>query len=174
MSNLISLFGAIKADGKLLITNPASTFLRDVTPELIVWVRSPTLVKDLQGNERLAFQIVYVNPQNLTFETFYLPTEPNLLTLANFLTGLGVVSATNKFTLYQDLVKSSDQAQNSVAADTDYLINDIYATRQYLPGQDQTAVTVNLKNRLSTTQFFFEGDQTNAGHYQYFTSGGNS
>lgn len=173
MSNLISLYGAIKVNG-IFIAN-YSEFLQDCPASQIVSVQKTT-IDNLYGTPSECFWIRVVNPQGLTVEDVFLQTHTGLTTLANFASGLAAQSTTNTFTTYTNLVKSSDLDSNLVAANTDILINDFYAIsgRTYLPDAHQTLVSVSVKNRLSYTQYYFEGDQTYAGDYTYFTSSGNS
>lgn len=171
MSNEISLFGAIKVNGRYLVNE---SFYTDCTPQNIVTVM-PCIIPNYLGIDVPAFQIVYLNPQGLVYNTIYLPAQLGLTSLANFLTGLGVVSATNKFTIYTDLYSSSDISHGLVVANTSVLINDIYTqSRSYAPDENQTIVQVTNSNRLTYTRYNFVGDQTYAGQYLYFGSGGNA
>ncbi len=171
--NMISLFGAVKVNG-LLIANPYS-FFQDANIAQIVWVHSPTTIQNAQGNDITAFQVMYVEPQSLTYTTFYLPTRVGLTTLANFKTGLTTINAGNLFTIYTSLVKSSDQASTRIPAGVDMMFGDNHMEgEQYLNSSGQTVVSVNIKNRLIRTNFFFSGNQTYAGQYLYFKSDGNT
>jgi len=173
MSNLISLYGAIKVNG-IFIAN-YSDFLQDCPASMIVSVQKVT-IDNINGDATPTFWIRVVNPQGLTVEDVFLSTNDNLLTLANFKAGLEAQSGTNKFTTYEDLIRGSDIDSNLVAAETDMLINDFYTVngRTYDPTAHETIVSVNVKNRLSYTIYVFDGDQTYAGDYTYFTSTGNS
>jgi hypothetical protein len=171
MSNLISLYGAVKVDGRYLVNE---TFLQDCTPANIVSVM-PCTFPNAEGTNVDGFWIRYQNPMGLVIEDIYLAENPDLLDLDEFLTGLGVVSATNKFTKYTTLLRGSDIAEGLVPSGTNMLINDIYTQgRAYNPDDDETFVKVTAKNRLSYTQYVFDGDQTYAGSYQYFTDNGNA
>lgn len=177
MSNFISLYGAIKVNG-LWIAN-YTDFLADCPASQIVSVQLTSLVNQ-NGTDSPCFWIRVINPQGLTVEDIYLQTHTGLTTLANFASGLTAQSATNTFTTYDNLVRTSDLASNLVASGTSVLLNDVYSIgsigggRVYNPNTDETTVYVNIKNRLSYTQYVFSGDQTYAGDYTYFTSSGNS
>lgn len=171
MSNLISLYGAIKVNG-LFIADYAS-FLQDCPASQIVSVM-PTTFPDINGNDTAGFWVRVQNPMGLTVEDVYLAPNAGLVTLANFASGLTAVSTTNTFTTYTDLVRGSDFPEGFVAANTSMLLNDVFTqNRTYDPNNDQTLINVTAKNRLSYTQYVFDGDQTNAGQYEYFTSSGN-
>ncbi len=170
MSNLISLYGATKVDGRYLVNE---NFLQDCSPANIVSVMN-CIFPNAEGVDVPGFWIRYQNPMGLTIEDIYMATHTDLTTLDEFLTGLGVVSATNKFTKYTDLQSGSDIAAGLVPADTDMLINDIFTQgRAYNVDDNNTFVLVTAKNRLSYTKYVFAGDQTYAGQYEYFTASGN-
>jgi hypothetical protein len=173
MSNLISLYGAVKVNGIFIATY--DDFLQDCPASQIVSVQLVT-IQDINGNDQPSFWVRVINPQGLTVEDVFLATNNGLLTLDNFASGLAAQSATNKFTKYTDLVRGSDIDANLVEPNTDMLFNDFFTIpgRTYNPNEDQTIVSLNVKNRLSYTVYVFEGDQTYAGDYTYFTSTGNS
>ena len=173
MSNLISLYGAIKVNG-IWIANYAD-FLQDCPASQIVSVQLTSLVNP-NGTDSPCFWVRVINPQGLTVEDVFLQTHVGLTTLANFASGLAAQSSTNTFTTYTDLLYGSDIASNLVEAGTDMLLNDFYTIsgRTYDPDGDTTTVSISVKNRLSYTTYVFAGDQTYAGHYTYFTSSGNS
>lgn len=173
MSNLISLYGAVKVNG-IFIASYAD-FLQDCPASQIVSVQLVT-IKDINGNDQPSFWVRVINPQGLTVEDVFIATNDGLLTLANFASGLATQSATNKFTTYTDLKRGSDIDANLVEPNTDMLLNDFFTIpgRTYNPNEDETFVSINVKNRLSYTVYVFEGDQTYAGSYTYFTSSGNS
>lgn len=174
MSNLISLYGAVKVNGILIATY--DDFLQDCPASQIVSVQTPVTIQDINGNDQTCFWVRVINPQGLTVEDVFLSTNDNLLTLANFKSGLEAQSGTNKFTIYTDLIRGSDIPENLVTANTDLLLNDFFTIpgRTYNPNTDETIVSLNVKNRLSYTIYVFEGDQTYAGTYTYFTTTGNS
>lgn len=170
MSNFISLYGATKVNG-LYVAGP--DFLQDCPAAQIVSVMNTTF-SNSEGSEVTGFWIRVQNPMGLTIEDVYMEQHTNLTTLSEFLTGLGVVSTTNTFTLYDNLLRGSDIAEGLVPANTDMLLNDVWTqNRTYAPDTDETIINVTAKNRLSYTQYIFAGDQTYAGSYQYFTDSGN-
>lgn len=168
MSNQASLFGAVKVNGYNLA--PLANFFQDVSPQNIVSVELTT-VKNPQGNTVPAFKIVYNNQIGLTQDTYYLPTHNNLTTLANFKTALAALGS-NPFTIYTNLIKTSDWAQSLVPASYSVMLNDALCKRQYIQTKNQTLVTVHMSNRLMNTLYYFTGDQTTAGAYYYLYSWG--
>lgn len=176
MANLISLFGAIKANGKLLIQNPSS-FFQDVTPANILYVKTPVSILNINGTPIMAFEIQYQTQQGLTQNSFFLPVSANLVNIADFLAGLiAVGGARNQFTTYTNLFKTSNQPSNLLPGNQSVLINnDFEASVSYLASQNLTAVTVNQVNSLSNFIMFFTGDQNSGGSlaYSYFTKTGN-
>lgn len=169
MANQISLFGAVVVNGYQLV-NPEQ-FFQDVSPKDIVTVEL-TIIVNGSGTSVPAFKIVYNNRQGLTQDTYFLGTHNGLTTLANFKSGLAAVSADNKFTIYTDLIRTSNWASSMVPASYSMLINDAYTTRIYMTNGNQTQVNVTQVNSLSKLQCYFQGDQTLAGTYYYFYSWG--
>ena len=174
MGNLISLFGAVSANGKLLIENP-SVFYRDVNASNILWVKQPVSVTDSAGTVVQAFQIYYQNPRGLVVEIYYLPVEANLANLTDFLAGLVALGgARNQFTIYNNLFKTSNQSQYQLPGNQSVLINnDFIDAVNYMALANLTQVIVNQVNSLSKFYMFFTGKQNASGQYEYFVKTGN-
>lgn len=178
-TNTLSLFGAVNYNGKYLVENP-SRFYQDVSIGNIIYVRMVNI--KYKGQPTNAFYILYQQPKSVSASEYLLLTQPNLQNLFEFQAGLSAInSSKNTFTLYNNLIKTSNQPAGYFVGKSynllQVLVNDGFTDAvQYLPNYKPTActaVTINVLNALSKFIIFVSGDQNYAGGSHYFTAYGN-
>ena len=172
--NALSLYNAIQENGKQIYKPTA--YFRDLSSYKIIYVMLKNAT--VNGVKQLCFYIAYQNPKGLSMEYFILPTRSDLNTLSQFQAGLVAINAANTFTLWYNLVSTSNQPSgfftNIPSSQKSVLINNDYGVGQYLAKKNQTVVAVDIFNAQSRMNFYFDGDQNYAGNYYYFTNAGNA
>lgn len=162
--NFVSLYGAIKVNGVLLTYNQ---FKEDINPAGIRFVM-PCTIKDINDNLVNAYWIKYQNDRQLTADDIYLPVNTYIENLTEFKAALTALNTSNTFTIYTDLISSSQIAAGLVPENYDMIIGDLNTSRYFIPKQVVTKVNVNITNEVLPVTFSFAGDQVYAGDYQYF------
>jgi hypothetical protein len=167
MANYMSLYGAVKINGKL--TLPADPPRIDASIEKIVYV-IPAQVYDTYGTLTPCFQVVLEDDKSLTEDTAYLYQIDGMTTIAQFLAALVALPTEVPFTQYNTLLTIDYKEYLSDDQPVNVLINDRYVVdeRVYNPSQDTTAVYVWCVNWLKKRIFTFDENQTTAGAYEYF------
>lgn len=167
MANYMSLYGAVKINGKLTI--PSDPPRIDANIEKIIYVM-PAQVYDTYGTLTPCFQVVLEDDKSLSEDTAYLYQIDGMTTIAQFLAALNALPTEVPFTQYNTLLSIDYRPYESSNQPVNVLINDRYVVdeRQYSPSQDTTAVFVWCVNWLKKRIFTFDENQTLAGGYSYF------